>query len=343
MKRISYTITLALSLLLLVACEKEVPYDAIGFQPTPVLNALPSDGERLFLNFGLSRLMLDTTAATPINGALVSLRIGNQLLHPDSVSHCNYFFNATPSPHDRVSVNITLADGRTVSASTTVPATPQVSNVVSSIDTSEVFNLGIINFDLADEPNYRNYYHITVMQRDSGTRRNLWRDTLETIDTTFPTYFLCPYTPLLTGAASSEALGGYFYASLLTSDSLFDGQVLPSNLLLMLLVDTTEVQPFLHQYTLQVESISEERFRYLYDVTTHSSLTSAFAEAAPTYSNVSGGLGLFAGSSRRTFKLDIDPSILQPSASRTKSSMLSTKLQQCLQSVGPHTIHRSAR
>lgn len=296
---------------LLASCEKEVPYDA-GFRPSPVLNALPSDGERLFLNFGFSRLMLDTTSASPIAGANVAVRLGNRLLHPDSVARCNYFFNATPAPHDTVSVLITLADGQTVTASTTVPPRPQVDNVVSYIDTSDVFNLGIAQFDLTDEPNHRNYYYITVMQRDSGTRRNLWRDTLETIDTTFPTYFLCPYTPQLTGAASTEALGGYFYASLLTSDSLFDGQTVPSSILLMLLVDTTEVQPFLHQYTLQVESISKERYRYLHDIATATSLTSAFAEPAPTYSNVKGALGLFAGSSRRRFTLDIDPSILQP-------------------------------
>ncbi|MBP5536008.1 MAG: DUF4249 domain-containing protein [Bacteroidales bacterium] len=299
-------------LALFASCEKVVEFDTTASKAKPVLNAIPSAGKTLFVNYGNTRFFLDDNNEHPISNADITITVNNTTLHPTGNSHCNYFFDYQLQEDDRLQIAITNPDGSRVSSSTYVPRLPRIDSVVSYIDTTQVFNVGIIQFNLHDYAGYPEYYHFAVQQRDSGCRYNEWTKKYDTVDTTYYTYFLC-YTPQFTdpSVSQSEALGGYFYSDLLATDQLADGQTVNANFLLMLLIDTNEVQPFLHQYTMIVESVTPDRFRYLKDVATATSLTTVFAEPSQVYSNVDGALGIFAGAAIRRYKLDIDPSILR--------------------------------
>ena len=151
-----------------------------------------------------------------------------------------------------------------------------------------------------------------VNERDSGVRYNDWTRTYDTVDSTFTTYFLVPYNEDITSndVCPYIPLGGYLYSSLMFTDRRIAGQQYPVHLYIMQLVDTNEVQPFKHEYTVDISSVTPARFRYILSASTQNSMTSVFAEQGQAFSNVKvdgeTGLGIFAGMSRRRFTFDPD-------------------------------------
>ena len=98
-------------------------------------------------------------------------------------------------------------------------------------------------------------------------------------------------------------MGGYLYQELLTTDKLIDGQNHNTTMMVILLRDTNEVGTFLHEYSLNIETVTPERYQYLQDIANATSITQLITEPAPVFSNVNGALGIFAGNARRTFSL----------------------------------------
>ena len=63
---------------------------------------------------------------------------------------------------------------------------------------------------------------------------------------------------------------------------------------------------FKHEYRITVSSVTPARFRYILSATSQSSMTSFFAEQGEAYGNVSGALGVFAGSAGKRYTFDQD-------------------------------------
>lgn len=302
MKHLKY-IFLILPAFLFASCEDVIEFDTAISESQLVLNGVPSCEKQLTLFFGYSRFFLQESNDNPFPGAEVVVSVNGHDYYPDSVRRCSYYFPYTLQDDDSVSVRIN-AGGNIVTAHTHVPRMPKISTPLAWIDTTQVFDLLMTNFDISDHPNYKEYYCVTIQQRDSGSRYNEYFQQFDTIDTIYNTYFVCFDKDLTASdAAASIALGGYFYDKLLTTDKHIDGQDFNTTLMVMLLKDTNEIYPFIHQYTLQFESVTPDRYRYLQDLTNATSLTQYFTEPAPVYSNVEGALGIFAGNARRTFPL----------------------------------------
>lgn len=301
-----------LPIVLLTSCEDVIEFDTAVSESQLVLNGVPSCEKRLTLFFGYSRFFLQASNDNPVADAQVVVSVNGIDYHPDSVRRCSYYFPYTLHDDDSVAVHIT-AGGNTITAHTYVPRMPQISTPMAFVDSSDVFNCLVANFNICDHPNYKEYYCITITQHDSGSRYNGFFQRFDTIDTTYSTFFLCGRLspaglvadPDLTGsdAAASVALGGYFFDRLLTTDKHIDGTTHNTTLLVMLLKDTNEVYPYVHQYSLNIESVTRDRYQYLQELTNATSLTQYFTEPAPVYSNVQGALGIFAGNARRTFPL----------------------------------------
>ncbi|MBR1792558.1 MAG: DUF4249 family protein [Bacteroidales bacterium] len=288
--------------LLCPSCEKVLDVDFEPSQRILVLNGVPSADRQLFVNFSYSRFFLDTRISHPVSGASVSVSVNGVSLSPSAVEGSNYFFPYTLREDDSIRVTA-VADGHTLMAGTYVPRMPKISNLVSFMDTTYSLRFGSVSFDLADHPDYPDRYRFVITSRDSGMRYNAYEERYDTIDTVRTHMFLCNDV-LLSDASATEPLAGYFYSELLTSDSLFDGQTRHVTLLMLHTIDTNEVPPFLHQYTLDVETVTLDRYRYLTDLATSSSLLSAFTEPAPVHTNIQGGYGIFAGNARRVYPLD---------------------------------------
>ena len=316
-KYIHHIRTISLYLLVLTSlfagCERVIEFD-IDSESQLVLNAVPSSQRQLFVNFGYSRFFLeDIYPAVP--GADLVVSVNGTEYRPDSVSGNNYFFNYILQDDDSVAVRVRAGD-HTVTAHTHVPRMPRVSPPLAFIDSSGVFNLLTINFNIDDYPGYPEYYCLSVTQRDSGLRYRPYYDRFDTIDTTYNTLFCSLDKSLNTPEVdANEALGGYFYTQLLANDKAIDGTNHNTTILIILLKDTNEVEPFIHQYTLNVESVTPDRFRYLKELANATSMMQLFTEPAPVHSNVIGALGIFAGNARYSAPLAITsppPTPLKP-------------------------------
>lgn len=295
-----------MSVILIVSCEKVLDVEIDDSSRLMVLNGVPSSGKQLSVNFTYSHFFLDTCTQHPVANARMTMTVNGNQMAPSQIKGCNYYFPYMLKDDDRLHIEI-AANGETVSADTYVPKSPQVSNLEAHIDTSHALTLLNIDFDLADHANYKDYYHFVITSRDSGRRYERWSDSIENVDTLVNKMFLC-FDQCL---ASSEVvavppLAGYFYNRLLTTDSLIDGSTHHVRLQVIMLVDTNEIAPFTHRFTLEVETIARDRFRYLRDADNATSMPMLIADPMPVYSNVRGGYGIFAGNARQSFTLTYD-------------------------------------
>ena len=312
MKHIKNTIIMIAAALLLGGCEKVLDIDDSGADDLMVLNAVPQAGKRAFLNFSSTAFFLDTVATHPVAGASVTLWRNGVPLLPDSVGRCNYFFPDTLRSGDQLRAVITTPKGE-VTAETYVPPVPKVKLGFLVEWASPTFNLITAIPQLSDSAGFAEYYQMTVTIRDSGMRHEAYAHRYRTIDTTSRTYFILNENSEITNndVSPNLPLGGYLYSSLMFTDRQIDGRTdYPINLFIPIYKDTNEVvndtQDFKHWYTITVESITPARMRYLISVARANSMGSMFAEQAQPYSNVTGAVGIFAGSAKwsHTFMTD---------------------------------------
>lgn len=308
----SQYIIIALAALLLGGCEKVLDIDDSGADDLMVLNAVPQANKRAFLNFSSTAFFLDTVATHPVAGATVTLWRNGVPLTPDSVGRCNYFFPDTLRAGDKLRAVISTPKGE-VTAETYVPPVPKMKLPLIVEWASPTFNLITAMPLLSDSAGFPEYYQLTVTIRDSGMRHEVYARRYRTIDTTSHTYFLLDENSEITSSDVSPnlPLGGYLYSSLMFTDRQIDGRTdYPINLFIPIYKDTNEVvndtQDFKHWYTITMESITPARMKYLISVARANGLGSFFAEQAQPYTNVTGAVGIFAGSAKwsHTFMTD---------------------------------------
>lgn len=286
-------------LFLLAGCEKVLDVD----EPTDrqlVVNGVPQAGKRAFVYFANSRFFLDPSNDQPVESANVTLYVNGVPYTPDSIKNCKYFFPYTYAPGD--SLELDASDGsRFAHARTYVPLIPTFSNVhLYNQDVGHTFRYYQAEFDFQDHAGIDEYYNLRVMVRDSGVRFNEWKQKFDTVDTVHATYFMLRGNSEIKGDASySKPMMGYLYTRNFFNDSEIDGQNYHTEVSVLHLIDTNEVQPFKHEYTVSLESITYARLRYLIDVSRQGGgSTSFFVEQGAVRGNVEGALGIFAGSAK---------------------------------------------
>ena len=312
MKRNIYILmVLALIAAMAASCTKVLDIDDTGAEDLLVLNGVPSAGQRAFVFFSHSHFFLDSNPSHPVDGASPTLRVNGVPYAPDSVSGCKYFFPYVCQPGDTLAIDVTSNAG-SVSGRTYVPPFPEVQDFSVFDYASPSWNFYWATYTLHDHPSCNEYYYLTVNVRDSGIRYDPWLQRLDTVDTVHATYFLMPFNHEITSSEVSPnmPLAGYLYSSLYSTDRLIDGQDYPVNLYILHLIDTNEVNDsvntFKHWYDVTIESITPARWRYLISAAQSMGTISFFAEQAQPYTNIEGGVGVFAGMARWRFTFDPD-------------------------------------
>lgn len=287
-------------------CEKVLDIDDSGAHDMMVLNGVPQAGKRAFVNFTYTHFFLDSMGSYPVDGSTITLWRNGIALTPDSVSRSTYFFPDTLRSMDTLTIDIATPKGN-VHAKTYVPPVPKAKMVGIVEWASPTFNFFMAPFTLSDSAGFADYYSITVMERDSGMRHEVWADRYRTVDTVSRTYFVLYQNGEITSndVSPNIPLGGYFYSNLMFTDRNIDGRTdYPVNMFIPIYKDTNEVvndtQAFKHWYTITVESITPARMKYLISVAQTNSMGSYFAEQSQPYTNVTGALGIFAGSAKWT-------------------------------------------
>lgn len=306
MKHTTYTLIIMAAALLFGGCEKVLDIDDSGADDLMVLNAVPQANKRAFLNFSNTAFFLDTVATHPVSGASVTLWRNGIPLLPDSVGGCNYFFPDTLRAGDQLRATISTPKGE-VYAETYVPPVPKTKLGFLVEWASPTFNFITAIPQLSDSAGFAEYYQLTVTVRDSGMRHEVYANRYRTIDTISHTYFILNDNNEITNndVSPNLPLGGYLYSSLMFTDRQIDGRTdYPINLFIPIYKDTNEVvndtQEFKHWYTITLESITPARMKYLISVARANGMGSFFAEQAQPYTNVTGAVGIFAGSAKWT-------------------------------------------
>ncbi|MCR5193661.1 MAG: DUF4249 domain-containing protein [Bacteroidales bacterium] len=303
-KILSRILLLSLTFLTLAvtqSCEKVVEFDVEDIERDVVVNALPCTDSIFFANITYSRFFLDNQPFTPVDNATVTLDINGTSTSFTSRDGANYFFGYSATAGDTLTLHVDVPGHPTITGGTRVPALPDMTMPLAELDTLLPFNTAEISFTLTD-PIGENYYYIYVLERDSGSRWNDWEKVWDTIDTVIHAYFNCINKEITDPEVNcAEGLMDY-YTNLLFSDKKIEGVSDEILLSIMILKDTAE-HPLLREYTLVVESLSPEAFRYTKDVLNSQGAASYFAEPAHIYSNLSSQIGIFAGIARRQYSL----------------------------------------
>lgn len=282
------------------SCEKVLDIEDDASKHQLVVNAVPQAGRRAFVYFASTRFFLDPSNNQPLDAVAMTLYVNGTPYAPDSIANCKYFFPYTCVPGDSLELDARSGDRR-AHAKTYVPLVPTFSNV-KLYDQSVGHTLRYYNaqIDFQDHAGIDEYYNLRVMVRDSGVRFNEWQQRYDTVDTLHATYFMLRSNPEIRGDASyTNPMLGYLYTRNFFNDSEIDGQNYPLDISILHLIDTNEVQPFKHEYTVSLESITYARLRYLIDVSRQGGgSTSFFVEQGAVRGNVEGALGIFAGSAK---------------------------------------------
>lgn len=311
MKRTSHIAILILVVTLLGSCTKVLEIDDSGAKDLLVLNGLPSAGNRAFVFFSHSHFFLDSEMSYPVDGASLTLNVNGVPYAPDSVSGSKYFFPYTCQPDDSLRIDIASPAGN-LHAKTYVPRYPVIDGFSVVDFASSSFNFYLARYTLSDYADHSDYYYLTVTVRDSGMRFDTWTQTFDTVDTVHSTYFLVPYNEELTSneVSPNAALGGYLYSSLISTDRLMDGQDREVSVFILHLIDTNEVNDsahvFKHWYDVTIESITPARLLYIVSASRNMGSVSFFTEQSQPYTNIQGGMGVFAGMARWRHSFDPD-------------------------------------
>lgn len=302
-KRLSTLLLPILVLFLFGGCEEVMEFDIEEGERHVVVNALPCTDSVLFVNVTYSRFFLDNQSFLPVTGATVTVDVNGVSIASTTQEGANWMFGYTATAGDLLTVHVSVAGREEVSGTTVVPSLPDMTVPVAEIDTLQPISAGEITFSLSDPVEVSNYYYIYVLEHDSGSRWNRWEEKWDTIDTVVYAYFNCLDVQLTDPSVNrTEGLFGYF-DRLLLSDSLINGETHEVLISLPMFKDTAE-NPIRREYTLVVESLSEEAFHYVYAVTKAQSMTQMFAEPERIYTNLTGGLGIFAGIAKRVYRLE---------------------------------------
>lgn len=287
--------------LLASSCEKVVEFDIQDSDRYVVVNALPSTDSVFFANITYSRFFLDNQPFMPVTNASVSLDINGTTTSFSQRDGANYFFGYRAMAGDTLTLHVNVPGREEIIGGTRQPALPDMTTPSAILDTLLPFNTAEISFTLTD-PAGKNHYNIFISERDSGIRWNQWEKKWDTIDTVYKTFFNCLNDEITSPVVNvSEGLMK-FYNQLLFNDSLIEGKICDTKLSIMILKDTAE-HPLLREYTLVVESLSPEAFRYIKEVKEAQSMGGYFAEPRRLFSNLSSGIGIFAAIAHRQYPL----------------------------------------
>lgn len=303
---------------LISSCEKILDIENDPSKAQLVLNAVPTVDRQAFVYFATTRFFLDTSNNQPVDDVSMTLTVnGVPYSTPDSVVNCKYFFPYVYAEGDSLEIDVN-AGGRLVHAQTYLPYLPTISNLqLFNNESGSTFRYYLADFDFQDHAGKEEYYNLALTVRDSGVRFNEWEQKFDTVDTVHVSYFMLRTNPEITGEASNSIpLLGYLYTRNLFRDSEIDGQNYHVSMRILHLIDTNEVQPFKHEYTVSLESVTPARYRYIIDVSIQSSSGSFFSEQGQVTGNVDGALGIFAGSALCKFTFCPDTLAMVPAGAK---------------------------
>lgn len=273
-----HTILLSLLLLFAASCETEIEVDLPPYRPKLVVNCSFNNLDSLFAEVSYSRSVLDTSVDYFLNDAEVKLFDGTNTYTLTYNSFTGkYTTGVVPQSGKVYTITAAYPGFLPVSATSSLPS--QALQLQTSWRDSAAFDslgapIGEIKVAFVDDGNSANSYKILLFYYD---------------DIRLEFFPLRPESDdVLAGEDYRTADGGLFF-----SDITFNGRAKEFKFRTPFgLISQGQTTKFL----VVIESYSDELTKYERTLQTHlNTANNPFAEPARVYSNVTNGLGIFAG------------------------------------------------
>ncbi len=276
-----HSIILGTLLLSLSSClERPADLDQPPYQPKLVVNALISNEEDLVIQVSESVGALSPEEPDYLGDANIELRANGVLTAPLTYDSFSFVYELFEKPVPGVRYDLVVTHPKFTAAATASTTLPRnvVLNNLNLIDSVGVDSAGApiseLTFDLSDPAGDENFYRLGMLYYSPALTQFL------------PFEFNTSDAVLLNPSTVQLDDGSYQF-----NDVLFNGQTrkftvrFPSTL-------ATSTPRFM----VQVEALSEDYFKYINSIELYnSSGNNPLQEPVFIHSNVSGGLGIFAG------------------------------------------------
>jgi hypothetical protein len=267
-------LTYILLVLSFVSCEKEIPFDGDLSAQKTVLNCYIGAGEPVvYAQVSRTETVLSDEPFTFVSNAVVQLFDGSVLIGAfTSLGEGRYSLDYTPEAGKTYSIRCVDPLLGEVRSSTIIP-NPVAFEVVNAEPVDEFGSAIDVDIQFEDGTSDENYYHLLFFTNFDGqssllpfqTQEEFLRNTQELSENTF-----------------------YYFDNCLFNDNSFTDQLVNLNLNLLSSLNTENYVQLVH--------VSSDYFNYQKSIRLAADASgNPFSQPVQIYSNIEGGLGIFAG------------------------------------------------
>jgi hypothetical protein len=289
-----FPLLLILSSLSLSNCTKEIEFDAQDIAPRIVVNSLFTNDSIWSAHISRSVGVLDTTSYTTISNATVNIFDNNATLVTTLTHQGDGLYTSpsgvTPIPNQSYTLEASASGYTSVSATNAIPPVVpiyQLDTVASTNSDGETILEVTITFQ--DPSAVENFYMLEVIAK--GTYFDEWEQ--DSVDFRAPLPITCDDINVET--INGFNIGGFenSYLYLMLKDQNFDGQ---NYELTFSAVNYAELKDLNLFGEIRLVNTSEAYFNYLRSFNMYqNTIGNPFATPVQVYSNVTNGMGIFAG------------------------------------------------
>jgi hypothetical protein len=287
-------IIIIISIVSVFSCEKTIPIDMEQQDPKIVINALFDNTKAFTASISKSAMIDDVSGPQPITNATVKLFENGS--HLDDLNHAGdglYVLNDTLKPGNTYQITVDCDLGY-ASATTIMPEATPIISVDSIVETQiiddvwgETMDALMFYFTFQDQPGNQ-YYSLDLFVKSP----------YETFtDTDFGNLFYYEYNYRSSSSGFDETSSVEFYDYLRFTDGLFNQEL--KTYKFGVLYDFYDIQSYIdndYKFILRFYTLNESFYTYLQTLEAYYNAEGDFfAESINLYSNVEGGLGIFAG------------------------------------------------
>ena len=263
------------------ACEREIDVSKVGYTPRLVVNALLNNADAVFVTVSQSTNIYDSVKPAPIANAnvIINEEGGNIFACSYNLVTKRYESSLVPKAGLKYTITVDAPSFTKAYATLTMPSF-SVGAKSTWKDSTGYDTVGMptgtITVNIKDNGGEQNYYRITMYYYDDVLA--LWK-------------VIKPLTKdaeLENNGIATEDGG------ILFSDASFNGKSRSFEFITIFgFVTHTQTPKFL----ILSENLSKEYYNYYRSLKNYRIGTGAFVEPVPVFTNITNGIGIFAGSS----------------------------------------------
>ena len=279
--------------LLMVGCKKEVNFHGYEGERHVVVMAQMEPDSLVCVNLSYTKFFLDNEKPEAINSADMRLWVNEHEYRPERIVNGNYWFNVRPQVGDSLKMYAHVPNEGELRAKSVMIGKPDIRNVVcykpKDMEFIHMMDIHYLRFEVYDNAKTEDNYRIEVIGHHE--RPEYGED--EAIDTVYKEMYV--YMDLTEVGDTTKPIwyNSRMASDLFLKDEGWNGEGRQGTLLVYPLVDTARLMR--HTYFVRISNYSTEMRKYKYSMMTAGG--NMFVEPQRVYTNIEGGLGVFASKS----------------------------------------------